>query len=499
VILLIVTKDVWSLRLSTDFNQVGLVLTTLGFFPTEYNFLGRNKQLGLQFGLSQLDLARFTVNDRFTLGQFYYDPRLAGTRLQLLEWAGIFIDGHTPCAGAIGQRGDLWCPQTSPGQVRGFFAQISLVRPLYALSAQWSFAFDARILIDQHRSFRQNPDDQPPPLGERHGLSISTVRFEHPDGLLRSIPRVYDRFELLLSASYTRSFGTRIKHDLTAGWGLYRYLYTPPDNFPFDAWLLSLFEKFVMPRSESASYLWLMYRIRPTTFHRLRNINSYGFSEDFALGLDFSVRISPALDIVHLSQLFLAFQLSASYRYLLFNHLIFFSMDAYARWQPRSNEIALPGPWLNLRWATTINYISPLLSFGRVHAQVLMQLRHHNIEQHLSYLGSAQALRGYLSGQFAGENLIRFNVEFRSLPLVFFTIHLGFVAFYDGGGLWAGSDPFQPSRELPFIYRQSLGLGLRLLIPQFSKGVMRLDVGFPLTAEPGPFVNWLSLSYNQAF
>ncbi|MHC4917773.1 MAG: BamA/TamA family outer membrane protein, partial [Planctomycetota bacterium] len=47
VVLLVVTKDLWSLRLNTIFSQVGGVLQRLEFFPTEMNFLGRNKRVSI--------------------------------------------------------------------------------------------------------------------------------------------------------------------------------------------------------------------------------------------------------------------------------------------------------------------------------------------------------------------------------------------------------------------------------------------------------------------
>ncbi len=499
VIWLVVTKDVWSLKISTDFQLVGTVLRTLGLFPVETNFLGRNKQLGLEFGFSELDLNEFIVRNQWTIGQFYYDLRLAGTRLRLLEWFRIFLDGANFCAGAIGNTSDVWCPTTSPGGFRGIYAQLSLDRPLYSLSSKWGFAVGVELNIRETRVFRQNSPDQDPPPGERRGVSLSTVQLEHPDGRIRAVPRVYERNEVQIFGSLTRSFGYKTKHDFILGAGAYRFHYEVPSNFPFDDTTRRAFESEVLPRSESAAYVSLTYRLRPTEFRRFRNVSRYGLTEDFSMGANFQARISGALDLIRTSQQFLTFSASFSYRWIMGGNILTFATDGSARWQPRSNEVGLRGPWSNLQWTARLRETSPLLGIGRIHAQGYVVLRAWNIDRSFSTLGSEQGLRGYLNGQFMGENLFRVNIEYRTLPLVFWTLHVGMVVFYDGGAVWGGSDPNQPSQVLPFVFRQSVGLGLRILFPQFSKSMLRFDVGFPITDQPGPFANWLLLSFDQAF
>ena len=78
-------------------------------------------------------------------------------------------------------------------------------------------------------------------------------------------------------------------------------------------------------------------------------------------------------------------------------------------------------------------------------------------------------------------------------------MHLGFAIFYDGGSVYGGQDPLNPNRELPFIYRHSIGLGLRALFPQFDRETFRADFGIPLSSNSGQPGTWLSLSFGQAF
>jgi hypothetical protein len=67
---------------------------------------------------------------------------------------------------------------------------------------------------------------------------------------------------------------------------------------------------------------------------------------------------------------------------------------------------------------------------------------------------------------------LRGNLEYRTLPLVIESVHIGAVAFYDAGSVYASLKNVQ--------FHQSVGAGLRVLIPQFNRTPFCIDVGFPL-------------------
>ena len=77
-------------------------------------------------------------------------------------------------------------------------------------------------------------------------------------------------------------------------------------------------------------------------------------------------------------------------------------------------------------------------------------------------------------------------------------MHLGFVVFYDGGATYGD---WQPSnRDVPFAWRQSVGIGARGHFPQFDRESLRIDLGFPINADGrGSFGTWISLSFGQVF
>ena len=98
-------------------------------------------------------------------------------------------------------------------------------------------------------------------------------------------------------------------------------------------------------------------------------------------------------------------------------------------------------------------------------------------------------LRGYQSGEFrvAGGSRLRTNLEYRTLPLVIASIHVGGVLFYDMGSVYGSLSSAQ--------FHQSVGAGLRVLVSQFNRSPFCLDFGVPL--EGGGFSVLLSYSTEQ--
>ena len=110
-------------------------------------------------------------------------------------------------------------------------------------------------------------------------------------------------------------------------------------------------------------------------------------------------------------------------------------------------------------------------------------------------LGGGSGLRGYPSREFAGQRTAVINLEDRiDLDLRFGSIDVGAVVFADIGWASARGEGFgRPMR--------SVGAGLRLgSNPLLGRGVLRLDVAFPLD-EPGgrSFDPLVSLTLGQVF
>jgi outer membrane translocation and assembly module TamA len=72
------------------------------------------------------------------------------------------------------------------------------------------------------------------------------------------------------------------------------------------------------------------------------------------------------------------------------------------------------------------------------------------------------------------------NLEYRTRPVEIATLHVGGVAFWDGGSAWG--DARSP---LPQPLAHTVGVGLRALFPQFDVEPIRIDFGFVLDG-PSP-------------
>jgi len=518
MVLLVVTKDLWSLRINMVFSQVGSAVQAFESFPTEHNFLGRNKRLSLHFRLSQFDLTEGTIRDGWLLGQLYVDPRLLGSRLSLQEWFDLRLAGDVPCGGALGGTDGIWCHNRGAGDVEGAYGLLLLQRPLYAIDTRWGFQTWFEADVRQVRSYRYNSETAP--RGERPGISLRTDTFSGFAGE-PTVPRVYDARRFAGAASYTRSFGRRSKKDLTGGAGFYVRRYRHPDDFPFPEAVLSWHAANYLPRNEDATYLFVRGRAYSPRYIRLLDIQGFALSEDFVLGHDVSLELRLAANVDEAAQSYFAADLSSQYTWYFLRDLLQVWVAASSRLQPGQREIAqmqgvagdYNGPWANTELSLGLRNVSPPLWIGRLHARLMLRARHNDLDRRRLLLGGnvghdatetgfrryLPALRGYPADQFEGDGLMALNVEYRTHPLNLWTLHMGLVLFYDGGGVFGGPDPLDTQRELQFRYHHSVGIGFRGHFPQFDKESLRVDFAVPLTSDRGAPSTWLSLSFKQVF
>ena len=497
VVLLVATKDLWSIRLNMKVSMVGATVQQLLVQPTEQNFLGRNKQLSLRLRLQQLNVDGFRLRDKFSVGQLYIDERLFGTRLYFAEVLDLVFAGDVPCAGSVSANrlsgevlrrtaGDLWCPTSEPGDLEGVYAYLRLWRPLYALDTRWGFGAWAWANVRQVRSYQQ-----PGPV-------IRTASHER-NGVTYHVPRVYDVREFFGAANVVRSFGRDIKFDIYGGAAAYSRHYAPPDPFPFDEATRQWYSETLLPLSEDAAMLFVTYHSRDTRYVKLFNIDSFALTEDFLLGHDVKLEGRFALGLTSVSQGYIEGRLEGSYRLYRKDNLLTAALTARTRYMPSLRAGGIDGPMVDWFLSAQIKNAFPRLWIGRFHLHLQSVMRHNDLLKNSIFLGGDTGLRGYPSLHFEGRNLLSVNAEYRSLPINLLTLHMGFVLFYDGGALYGGPDPADPTRDLPFTYRQTVGLGLRALFPQFDREVLRVDLGFPLSGSAGEFGTWFSVSFAQVW
>jgi hypothetical protein len=363
------------------------------------------------------------------------------------------------------------------------------------------------------REYRFNSGEEEVPLGEVEGLSIRSDPFDD----LVAVPRVYDARELMAVAQVTRSRGEEMKQELTGGAVAYSYQYRHPDNLQLAAEVRRWHEQRFLPRSEDAAYLFAKYRLHQPSFVKLYSLQSFAFGEDVTLGPDFQVETRFGSALPDLALAFVVLRAEARYRWYRFDDLFTVGVAARARMQPGLRDRpdvdpSYPGTFYDGHVLLEAANASPLFLIGRLHLRGRAVLRKNMVNSvaweplpfipvasRQVYLGADSGLRGYVSGSFEGDSLVQGNVEFRTVPVDIFSLHAGLVLFYDGGGVFGGHDPVDPTRELGFSYKHSVGLGLRALFPNFDKETLRVDFGVPLTRDRGAIGTWFSLSFGQVF
>lgn len=91
-------------------------------------------------------------------------------------------------------------------------------------------------------------------------------------------------------------------------------------------------------------------------------------------------------------------------------------------------------------------------------------------------------VRGYRDSEVAGARRVVLRVENRwNLGTVFNNADYGVALFADAGRMWAGDVPFGVDASL----KAGLGVSLLAAVPSESKRLWRVDLAFPVSADPG--------------
>lgn len=448
---LVVTKDLWSLRLNSEYRLVGPLLQYVRLRPSEQNLLGRAQQVSLDLGL-ELDV--------FRLGAGFTEPRLGGSRLALSTAAAVRFN-------------------RASGLPEGVVGSASLSQPLYSLATPWAFSAGASVNLRRTRVFR--------------GGSVLTLPYPDEADALAQVPLQYDVRELAASAGLTRSLGGHVKHDLTVTVGAYGRRYTPPREVVPDpaqaAWLVERY----LPRSEEATYVGLGWRTFEASYAVLRDFDTFALSEDVQQGpaLHLGLRLAPAL--LPGTSPFLDAGGEASWRrVLLGDGLVQLRGAASVRWARtvgeggRAGEGGRPGP-TNRRITAEALVGTPMLGPVRLVHRTLLDLNVDSLFERVQLLGGSNGLRGLAPEALEGRRILLHNTELRTRPVEVLTLHAGLALFWDAGTARVGRSPLV----------HTVGAGVRLLFPQFDVEPLRLDVGWVLNADQPPLGGRISSTFGQ--
>ena len=442
----VVTKDVWSLRLQWNVGLTNGGLQDLVLQPAETNLAGLGDTLGANFLYQPLSTA---------LGGYYYVPRLGDLHVELSTSANVILSNRN-------------------GAPEGSFGAIGAAEPLWNTHAKWGWSANAAWRDEITRIYSNAALAYVPSGAEPQNQAIGYVYRPDRSGWPANAVFPYEYHSTLGQASVAlaRSFGWAAKNDFTLSLEASHLEYRTDDLSSFNPIAAQDFVTKYIPVSDDRAYPALEWRSYRNDFLRVIDLETLGLQEDVRLGYFFDVKLYPVTRAVGSSRDFMGVYAEAGYTLPIRDGVLRLDVQT-------TTESAFDGSGVIQGVVDATSYFaSPRTPIGRIVFSARLLDRYANYLNQLTYLGADTRLRGYPSDFFAGSDLVAANLEYRSRPFELWKVQIGGVAFYDAGDAFTGWNDFRPVHDV--------GFGLRALFPTFDRIVFRADVGFPISASPLP-------------
>lgn len=441
--LLVVSKDIWSLRPGADAVVSNGGVEKVNVTPAEFNVAGLWHSAALRYE---------ALPESFSIGARYYIPRVWGSRIYAsLEWNLL-----------VNQR---------RGKPEGSYGYASVGQPLFSSITPWSVVGNA--------SYRKE-------ITRRYvNARFSTFDAESTPQDDR-LPFAYRTFTYSANALVTRSYGWGFKHDVSFGAEISSRAYSLPRLTDFDPRAVEEFRQTKVPQSDRRVGPILSYRAYTSDFLTLLDYDTLGLQEDVRVGHDASLRLYPVSRLFGASRNYAGMQIGAAYTVPL--------ADGFSRVSVGSTTESSGRKLTDASFDAQATIVTPRLGFGRLIFSVATTQRYRNFRNETTFLGGDTTLRGYPSSFFVGKDVVVYNVEFRSRPVEVLSSQLGIALFHDVGDAYDGLSDLR--------LRRSVGLGLRALFPQLNRMVLRADLGVPLSLDDLPSTVppiGFFISFGQAF
>jgi len=451
---LVVTRDVWSLRLNTTFEFQQNTLSFLDTSLSENNLFGWRKYLSVGY---TLDLGQYAI------GPEYLDPNILGTRLQLYANATAnYTRGTT--------------------HYEGNNELLALVYPLYSLASRWGagLAFTHEDLVK--RQF--------------FGDGVAPVPL--PSDPTTTLPDIFRRQAFIVDANATRSFpSAAVIQRLTLGYHYDDRRSLALEGFDYGgatpAQIQELLNTYA-PISEVRSEPYVGYAMFTPRYAIYRDLNTFDLRENRQLGP--SASVSAAYGSPELGADVRAFPLSASAAWA-------FGPDGSLAVASVAGTLRLhDGQAIDKAFQGKLYFASPILwRVGRVVASAEADAYRDDTLRRRYFLGGDSGLRGYAIGAVEGTTQLLGHLELRTLALAITSQRVGALVFEDVGS----AAPTFSSAAHGLL--ADIGLGLRWLIPQLNSTVIRFDWAIPLVAvtlpngafAPAGFPGRASVGFQQIF
>lgn len=420
---LLITKDVWSLRLNSNIRYTDKGLEQFYLQPSEQNVFGTHHVAAVDFLL---------LPKSYALGGYYKIPWVAGTRTQIYGEGRVVLNRDT----------------RSP---EGSYGSLVATYPLWSTRTPWSWTtrFDWR--NDVARVY-QGTD----------------VRGFTRKGFTDNIPYQYRRKIVVATAEVVRSFGWALKNDFHLGFDVRSYEYDHGDLSAFDPAAVAAFESKAMPTSDRRIGPFVQWHTYRNDYLRVLDVEILGLQEDFRLGHEVIARLYPVARAFGSSRDFLGFALRTQYTIPLHDGILRASLEGVA--EAQRDQVT------DSSIESRIRIVSPRTGAGRLVFDGGIVRRFRNYLNELDALGGSVRPRGYPTRYFIGPNAVAYSTEFRTRPLEILKTQWGLVLFHDAGTTYETVSDLQ--------MHHGVGAGIRALFPQFDRVSFRLDVGVPIRRPP---------------
>ncbi len=429
VVLVVITKDVWSLRLNWDVVADPGGLDELVLQPSETNFLGTHQILGATFVLEPLT---------YTIGTHYTVPSIAGTRIATQVSADVMVNKET-------------------GNPEGSYGTLLAGEPLFAGTTEW--AWDATVSWQD--------------VFLRRYVNAQLYAYVDPT-TKQQLPFEYHSRQTNMVYEVTRAFGWDVHHDFTLAAGVTRAVYQVPRTSGVSTTTVNDFASQYVPVSDTRVGPSLQYHTYAMRFLRVIDFDTLALQEDYRLGHDVVLRAYPSFKALGASRDVMGLYGAAQYTWAVRDGL--FRLAFASTTEPQADN-----DWQIADAAVqpTAHLATPtILGLGRLVLDGSMLYRWRNYLNQTEILGGGDRLRGFPTNFFVGPSVMSYNVEARTRPVEILSMELGGVAFYDVGTTFSGSNDFIPY--------QSVGAGLRALFPWLDRTVFQADIGFPIKRPIDP-------------
>lgn len=423
---LVITKDVWSLRLNWNIAFGNGQISQLTFQPQERNVLGLHHTASTLFDLLPLS---------YTLGAGYSVPRFGTTRIGASGSASLVMNRES-------------------GKPEGSGLSASVGQPLFSAQTEWAWAVSGSYANAVTRRYVN---------GQLGGFDSATTK------VVDNIPFEYRSEGMSESAGITRSFGWDNKFDITFGMGVSTSRYATVDDLSkFDPRAVADFMRFI-PVGETRVGPAVTFQSYTTRFHAMHDFATLALEEDYRLGHNVFVKLYRANKEMGSTRDVAGSSGAAQYTVPLGDGIARGSVEGFAEQDMTPGQERIRDASVS----ASLKLVTPRIRFGRFVLDTTITDRERNYLNATSYLGGSGRLRGYPTSYYFGKDFYVSNLEFRSRPVSLLTAQVGGVLFHDMGDAFTDFDSIH--------MKHSVGGGIRVLFPELDRAVFRLDIAVPLT------------------